>query len=432
MKINEKSLKNYCTPIMVFLPILGQYGFMTRSFTVGDLLIIPPIVLMLGLICIRKQVKLCDRVYPLFFVWFLLSTGIISNLIGNLFSTSTITSLLQNSVYFLLILLLVPQCFDCKRAYQLYSNVVIVLCGIVFVQVFLNATMGSITPWVINSKYFPAVFTNEDFFTGGYQALIEKSSYRPASLFSEPALFAQYVTPCFILSMFKKEKTQKEYIIIILVTISILLARSANGTVYLLVAWVFTAFYILIKKLKEKSIKIKSSYVLLACLVLLLIPWIISFVQKQLLGNDSFSILERLAEILDPKGESSGSMRVVRGWQIFFGLTPVEKIFGIGCGNIIDYLNFHPNIVKMFTQAYNGYMSGLSSIFVNMGLIGACVYLRWWWKYFRCSAWVVKGLQVFLLLYLLASNSFMTPMFLLTTVMVMSLAMKQEGAVDFS
>ena len=97
-----------------------------------------------------------------------------------------------------------------------------------------------------------------------------------------------------------------------------------------------------------------------------------------------------------------------------------EKITGIGIGNILNYLDAHPYIVTMFSKSYNGYMSGLSTIFVNFGLIGGSIFLIWWFKQFLNKNRISKSLSIFLMLYLIASNSFLSTQFVLTIILIIS------------
>lgn len=415
MVINESVLRKYCTVVLVLFPLLGLYGVFSRSVTFADLAIIPAIgvIVLFGLM---DGFQVSENLYICFAAWFLFTALIISPFWKGLFSAGTITSILQNTIYFATVILIAPTYFDCKLAFKVYSNVVLLLSGILFIQVALHFVTGSITPWVLNSRFFPAVYVPEDFFTGGYLAMIQNTSYRPSSLFSEPALFAQYVTPCLILNLYKKNKNRKSFVTVLLVTVSVLLAGSANGIVYVLTAWGLFGIHFVAEKVANKQTRFKVWFVVLMFLVIALLPKVLEAFSG-LMG----SLFVRFGEILDLKGISSGSMRVVRGWQIFAGLSIPEKIFGIGTGNIIPYLNLHPHIVTMFVKAYNGYMSGLSSIFVNSGIIGGTLYLLWWFRRYKSGQTVVKSLLAYLMIYLLASSSFNTVQFMLTMVIIITL-----------
>ena len=241
MVIDKPKVRNYCTVVLVLIPLIGQYGVFTKTLTFADVAIIPAILVVL-LFHVMGKYEMRERIYPVF---------------------ATLTSVLQNAVYFATVILVAPYYFDCNFAVKVYSKVVIVLCVILFIQAGLHLTTGSVTPWILNSDLFPAVYVSDDFFDGGYLETITASSYRPASLFSEPALFAQYVTPCLILNIYTKEKTWKNYFAIVLTTVSVLLAGSANGIVYILIAWGFAGIYNIAEKFKHKEFKIKAGYSIL-------------------------------------------------------------------------------------------------------------------------------------------------------------------------
>ncbi len=418
--MNKKLITNYVTTILVIIPIVAQYGFFTKSITIADLLILPPVILAMWYLLKEGQIVIYDVLYLIFAIWCICSAMFIVPLISGEISNQVILSTIQNIYYFAIVLLLAPKYVNIVESFNIYSKVVIVLCIIVFVQLILNIFTGVITPWVINSSFLPLVYAPDNFFVGGYQQLVVNTFYRPLSLFTEPALFAQYVIPCLVLNIFKKNKSRREYCVIIFVTLATLMSKSANGVVYLVICWGFAFIYRIYRNFKTKSFYMKKKYVIIFSLGLSIVILFMINNSKSIEVNRSFSLTNRLNEILDDKGESSGSMRVMRGWQIYSGLKPLEKIFGIGTGNIVDYLNSNPYIVKMFTQAYNGYMSGLSSIFVNMGIVGAIIYIMWLYKYFKIPKGVVKGLVIFQLLYLIASSSFNTPVFILVTVLIIS------------
>ena len=420
MVIDKPKVRNYCTVVLVLIPLIGQYGVFTKTLTFADVAIIPAILVVL-LFHLMGKYEMRERIYPVFAVWYLLTALIISPFWRKLFSAGTLTSVLQNAVYFATVILVAPYFFDCNFAVKVYSKVVIVLCVILFIQAGLHLTTGSVTPWILNSDLFPAVYVSDDFFDGGYLETITASSYRPASLFSEPALFAQYVTPCLILNIYTKEKTWKNYFAIVLTTVSVLLAGSANGIVYILIAWGFAGIYNLADKFTHKESKITAGSSILILLAAIFLPKIAQGFTEVL-----SLLFARFSELFDLKGISSGSLRVIRGWKIFLSMSFIEQLLGIGTGNVVPYLSLHSHIVPIFVKAYNGYMSGLSAIFVNSGIIGGFLYLSWWVKYFFSRKAVVKGLQVFLMLYLLASFSFNTYQFILTMVVVIALEKQDD------
>ena len=172
--------------------------------------------------------------------------------------------------------------------------------------------------------------------------------------------------------------------------------------------------------LKQKKIKLKTSLIFILLLLFVFSPIIVPKMNDLLFGKENYSLISRISEINDVKGETSGSMRIARGWQIYSKMNFKEKITGIGIGNILNYLDAHPYIVTMFSKSYNGYMSGLSTIFVNFGLIGGSIFLIWWFKQFLNKNRISKSLSIFLMLYLIASNSFLSTQFVLTIILIIS------------
>lgn len=419
MRITQMRLREYCTVVLVLMPLIGQYGLFSRTITLADVAIVPAVGILLLWCMFSRKLKVADTRYAFFALWFTVTSLLLSRLFTGIFASGAGMMILQHVVYFLAVLFIAPTCFDCEKGYRLYSSITIILCIIVFIQMILGLVTGEIGAWVIRSELFPHVYLSDEHLFDDSLTTIG-DILRPSSLFSEPALFAQYVSPCLVLNLHRKNKTRKTYAVMVLVTIAVVLSQSANGVFYVLAAWIFFGLVKLKEKANGRRFFIKKRYALLLVVVLCSIPLLVQFAQDMLFNEDGFSIAVRLEELLDEAGQTSGSMRVIRGWLIFGGLSLPEKIVGIGTGNIVQYLNKHPDIVHMFTETYNGYMSGLPSIFVSSGLIGGTTYLFWWYRYFKSKRAVVKGLQIFLILYLIASNAFNTMQYILTMVMVIS------------
>lgn len=419
MSGQNSKLKIFCTYIIVLLPILGMYGFMSKSITLADILIIIALTLVLIDSIITKKLVISNKDYFVFAIWCVLSTLYASAFYAGLFSGITGAQMIKLLVYSLAIIVVPIRYFDFNLATKIYTKIVILLSIIVFVQYFIYLIKGTFYPWVINSKYFPAIYVNDDYFSTGYLYMLGGGTFRPSSIFSEPALFAQYVSPCLALNMFSKDSKNK-YLILLIITIATFLGKSANGIIYVAAMWFF---YILINfytTLKKNSFKLKPSFIIILLCLLLLSPVYVPKINNLIFGNEKYSLMNRISEINDDKGETSGSMRIMRGWQIYNKMNFTEKVSGIGIGNILNYLNIHPNTVKMFTKSYNGYMSGLSAIFVNFGLVGGIIFLIWLFKQYFNKNELSKCLVIFFVLYLIASNSFLAPQYVVTIILIIS------------
>lgn len=423
MILNKDKIRGVISYLIVLLPLLGQYGFMTKSLTLADIALIPFVVLIFLINGRSKKIRVNDKKIFVFFIWYICSAILMSLVIPEVSITTSIMSTIRCLIYSIAILYFSYDYIDIDKTINLYTKIVLGLSFIIFIQVFLYKITGVIKPWVINSKLFPAVFVNDDYFSGGYMVQLGGSTFRASSLFSEPALFAQYACPCLILNIFKNNK--KNYLFLLIVTIATLLTKSANGMVYIIVAWLFAIVYALYAQFRKKEKRIKSSYLIIFFAILVILPFTYNSIFNFVVKGDN-SLMSRLVEIKDVKGESSGSMRVMRGWHVFGGLKLHEKFLGIGNGNIEEYLEFNRGIVPTFTQAYNGYMSGLSGIFVNSGLIGGILFLSWWISGFFKNNKMSKALLLFLMVYLIASNSLFTLNFVLVLVLIISNNKKNE------
>ena len=419
MSKNNDKLRKFCTFVSVLLPILGTYGFFSKNITFADLAIVIMLIFSMIVSFKTRKLSISSKDFLIFVLWCIFSTVLASVLYHGLFSNITLMQIIKLIVYSAAILIISIKYFDFDLAKKFYTKIVIILSIIVFVQYFIYLINGSFYPWVINSKLFPAIYVNDDYFSGAYLYILGGSIYRPSSIFSEPALFAQFVTPCLVLNMFS-EDGKKKYFILLTITLATFIGKSANGIIYIIIIWIS---YILIKMysaLKQKKIKLKTSLIFILLLLFVFSPIIVPKMNDLLFGKENYSLISRISEINDVKGETSGSMRIARGWQIYSKMNFKEKITGIGIGNILNYLDAHPYIVTMFSKSYNGYRSGLSTIFVNFGLIGGSIFLIWWFKQFLNKNRISKSLSIFLMLYLIASNSFLSTQFVLTIILIIS------------
>lgn len=47
MVIDKPKVRNYCTVVLVLIPLIGQYGVFTKTLTFADVAIIPAILVVL-------------------------------------------------------------------------------------------------------------------------------------------------------------------------------------------------------------------------------------------------------------------------------------------------------------------------------------------------------------------------------------------------
>lgn len=178
-------------------------------------------------------------------------------------------------------------------------------------------------------------------------------SLRPTSFFTEPQGYASYMMPFLFISLKKSELKWA-----IPITVSVLLSTSSQGIIMMLILW---GGYVMIKIKDIKSRVSILSVMSLLIMVFLFTP-IFEFSRKKLIET-----------------EIDGNPRLSRGFDIFKELKQSEKIFGIGYGNVGDYVikinyRFEWGIGNESITSLN-YTSGMSGVMIQFGLVGLIVLL---------------------------------------------------------
>ncbi|MDM8196705.1 hypothetical protein QUV98_10290, partial [Massilimicrobiota timonensis] len=77
MVISSDSIKKYFTYIIVLLPILGQYGFLVKSITIADILLILGLIFVLLFSFFKKKSVSIDFKFAIFSLWYIFISIII-------------------------------------------------------------------------------------------------------------------------------------------------------------------------------------------------------------------------------------------------------------------------------------------------------------------------------------------------------------------
>lgn len=141
--------------------------------------------------------------------------------------------------------------------------------------------------------------------------------FRPTSFFLEPAAFSQYAIVGLALALFSGRKRVNNLFFSILISIGILLSRSSQGVVLMVVLWIF--FYIQMLKNNRKLLLILPLLVLLI-LAMISVPSL-NWTLKRLLnsGNKAGAVYQRM-----------GAISVIKD------IPMIQLIFGCGLGTVPD------------------------------------------------------------------------------------------------
>ena len=128
---------------------------------------------------------------------------------------------------------------------------------------------------------------------------------------------------------------------------------------------------------------------------------------------DLFSkVLKRFSNITSTdKNDYSTGLRIYRGFAVYGSLDIQEKIFGIGFGNMANYIYSYgittPYDYYVQSEEAIEYMSGFSSVLVQTGIIGLAAFVYFLLKTFLKCSIVGKIITIeFLLIMLTGSDLF--------------------------
>lgn len=392
-RIKISKLEKIIAVLLVFWPILNIYGLKGDIVGVGDVIILP--IALYLFVSRRHEFSKQSYNYFLFFILMVISSavGVMFNKVG--LNRQTILSLIKDFFYIFSFSQVFPRLLNVDFFTSVYKKVVTVLCILLLVQVIIYKLTQKPIVFVLNN---PVLYLKD---VGGYSTYIatwqhnlQYYGFRPSSIFTEPAKFVQYVSPCLMLSLLDKKK--KNFFFEICVTICIFLTTSVNGVAYAAVAW-FVWF------VSDKS---RASIILKFFLILFFLVAILFCIFGDV--SDVW-LVERIREI-GKDGINSGNQRIFRGWIIYGQCSFINQLFGVGVDNAAYYIET-TGISTVLDGGYIGYMSGLSQIFVTAGIVGGLFFLCLLLKYFKTKDIRTVSLTILMLLILFASSIINEPTF---------------------
>lgn len=197
---------------------------------------------------------------------------------------------------------------------------------------------------------------------------------RSSSFFSEPAALVQFLIPLLAIFFFDKEQSNR-YFWIGLLGFTLLMTRSGNALLGLLVIFIIFVF----KILQKSSIIIKILYI---SSILILGSIALKIYINSEIGEE---LLERQEEITEMDEKSSGFFRIFRGYFVYDEYSPNEKFFGIDDITIIEKIT-DSSIVATDSHV-NLYFNAIQSILLRTGIIGLFIFLM-----FLRSLWLKNSI----------------------------------------
>lgn len=233
---------------------------------------------------------------------------------------------------------------DFAKAYYIIA----VICGIIVLyQFFMDNIMGVPQQPI---QFLPISEEN--------QFNWKMDLTRASGLFTEPQAFSSYILPLLIYLLFNDK-----YKSAIFFTIVIFASESSQGIILTAFFWV----YFLVKSGRldaNKLIKILS--VIIGAIVLAVI-----LSQTKMFA----AVFEKIGTI----NIFGYDIRLTKGFQIFFAMPFFDKLFGIGFGNLAEYLKsggFHFWWMPLTQPQLLGYVTTMAGVLIHYGIIGFVIYIN--------------------------------------------------------
>lgn len=386
--INTKAFSKAESRWSFFLPIsflLVQYGY---GF--GNIML-TYCILYAGYCVVRYQEFPVFRSLSIYTVWYvfilLCTVFVFDHLAGRAYWSRLFQILISGFC-----VAIIAKHLDKEALYRCWKIVGLIVCIVVAYQFFQIFFLKQL---VLPIRLLPVsnevLLRNENWTT---------YSDRPVAFFTEPAMVVAFLTPVLLFAYQKKE-----WLVAIVVSLSILLSGSTSGVVALAIMW---GFFV---------INYRSSATYRFALIIVMIVAVYAFLNLSYFSNSIDKISFELS------GESSNmNVRVMRGWWIYGTLDLRSKFFGISDYNISSYVYGHAEEFTWQTgYEENFYLNTAQRILIQTGIVGAILYVWMLIKLWMSTNKAVKPyLAVVIVSMFFASNFFVNGMFVMQFIVLLS------------
>lgn len=332
-------IKKLYTTFLILYPILNLYeGFLGLSLSMA--ILVP--ILLLGLIFYKGRNQETDKtiIIPLIiYLFVIITTTLISLLIGSDFNITTIIFRIILFVFFIMLVYTTKYLFDINYGFKLIIFSSLLFSILLWIQISFFYIFGNVIQFYL--PFFKLTSEQAEFIIISIGNI---SIYRPKSVFLEPSQFAFFTSYGLTVLLFVKSKITNYYkfLIALFLTVSLFASTAGTGFVLACIIW----FYYLAKIYYEKN----SRKIPIIIFTLLIISAI-------LLSNDYFTYsIGRL---------TISQSRVTSFIGYFNHLNVWFKFTGVGIGNYINYIESNLLVNNITT-----FISGIGFIFIENGYIG--------------------------------------------------------------
>lgn len=350
MTLSYKWYNKLAVFYLVFAAILQTYGYggFLNFARLLSILLIP--IVAIKLFSTKNTLRNIPKPLNVYFYWLFFVAFVSAT------SLSDVLPLGQIERY--LVLLAVFCLCNFNKFISLYKKIAYLSVIFLIIQKLLLITTGLKISGI--AEFLPLDMGEEIDASLFYDYLIGETS-RLSSFFSEPALFVQYALPLLVIELFSAKKF-KDWLKVGLIFISILWTESGNGLLVLIIVFIS---YIIHYIISGGTLKIIIVPVILAGALM--------FGQRYINTESGEKLLERQTELDRGIEDSSGFVRILRGYYVYDEYTPLEKLIGINnLSKQVEKINTCKAAHTFGEEDY--YANTFQKFLLNTGLIGAILF----------------------------------------------------------
>lgn len=259
-------------------------------------------------------------------------------------------SLNRNTYFFMLVcffILMLACRIDMKSFIKVYYWISIVCCLLVIYQFFMGNIIGIPQSTI---QILPVSPQNQHYWL--------KNSVRVSGFFTEPQGFCSYILPLLVYLVF-----QRKFLKALFISMAIFLSTSSQGIILAAVVWMY---YLIVheKRIVEKVLRI----------FLIGGTGVVGLLILSRLSTFRY-IIEKIMSI----NIFAYDIRLTKGFYIYAAMPVLDKLTGIGFGNLRGYLNsgiFHFFWMELTRKELFDYITTMSNVLVSFGIGGFFFYIR--------------------------------------------------------
>lgn len=315
----------------------------------------------LGLICVIAVVALYFIKYREFYLYKPLFIFFLFMIVHDFFRMSITgfnTGIWVERVLYLLILSSIYKKVDEENLFRVWKIIGIIVIAGIFYQSFQVYILGQSVSTI---NIFPFLQSNSENYLLGYD--------RPHSFFLEPAAYCTWILPLLCMCM-----KRKKHIWMVFISISILLSTSSTGIIMTGVIWLFYAFV---------SAGSDGKYFNSLMIIGVLITGIGAFSNLSIFST-AFNKLTNISVT-----NTSNSVRLVLGFQLFWAVPLIYKVLGIPYMNVENYMRSGKVALSKYklnlNLSYLGFVNAVGNCMLIYGVFGLLLYLKLYWNIWKES-----------------------------------------------